>query len=262
MTKLKAAGMHFMFSVLVISLALLFIYFVWYDQIYIQVSGVIEPIKLMILVDVVLGPILTFLVYRKNKPSLKFDLSFIVLLQLCALSYGLYSINLGKPSMVIFRDNSFEILANKSFDKSALKPEVQQQLGLFKKPFIGKIEPINFKKHHSLLVQLDSIEALAFNELNHINHKLATPGQFPSVSAELDNLTAQNLSPASAYLSAERAEAISGKSIEQLNEILTSDGYVAEQMKFVMLIYGAEFYVAAVNPAGQGFVKVFTNPAD
>lgn len=46
------------------------------------------PLKVLVLVDVVLGPLLTFIVFKRGKPSLKKDLAIIIALQLAAFGYG------------------------------------------------------------------------------------------------------------------------------------------------------------------------------
>ena len=46
-------------------------------------------------IDVILGPLLTLLVYKQGKKTLLFDLTVIVLLQISALGYGLWTISQG-----------------------------------------------------------------------------------------------------------------------------------------------------------------------
>ncbi len=48
-----------------------------------------EIFLLLLLIDVVLGPLLTLIVYKKGKRTLVMDLAVIAALQLAALTYGL-----------------------------------------------------------------------------------------------------------------------------------------------------------------------------
>jgi hypothetical protein len=67
----------------------LVIYYIWYPKPFFGISNTIEPLKLLILVDVIIGPLLTFIVYKKNKSTLVMDLSIIALLQIGAFFYGI-----------------------------------------------------------------------------------------------------------------------------------------------------------------------------
>ncbi len=85
--KTKAASVHLILSALVISLFFALIFYIWFPNGLIY-AGALEGLQLVILVDLVLGPLLTFVVFNKTKRSLKWDLSIIVLIQLAALVYG------------------------------------------------------------------------------------------------------------------------------------------------------------------------------
>lgn len=117
----------------------LFVYFIWYQQIYFKISGVIEPLKLLLIVDVILGPLLTFMIYKKGKKDLKFDLMIIILLQLLAFIYGAYSIYLGKPSLVIHRTGYLEVISENSINYTELSDEMKKANYWFR-PIYGKIE--------------------------------------------------------------------------------------------------------------------------
>lgn len=85
--RLKAFGVHFLLSVIVILAFFTVIYFVWFPNGLIY-AGALEGLKVVVVVDLVLGPLLTFIVYNTAKKSLKWDLAVIVLIQLGALIYG------------------------------------------------------------------------------------------------------------------------------------------------------------------------------
>ena len=121
MTKLKAALIHLSLSVFVISLLIGLIFFIWYPQPFFDISGVDMPLKLLVMIDVIVGPLLTFIVYKKHKKSLKFDLSVIVLLQLCALGFGVYTIYQGRPTLIVMNNGSFNYLVEKFSNNDELK---------------------------------------------------------------------------------------------------------------------------------------------
>ena len=127
MTKFKASFVHLLISALFVALFFLFVYFVWYQQIYFEISGVFTPMKILFVVDVVLGPLLTFIVYKEGKKHMKLDFILIALFQLLAFSYGAYSVFLGKPSLVIHRTGYMEVMLEKHVDYALLNDEMKSQ---------------------------------------------------------------------------------------------------------------------------------------
>lgn len=67
---------------------------------------------MLILIDVVIGPLLGWLVYKEGKKTLKFDLSFVIILQVCAFSYGFYTIAQGRPAWIVYDSSSFIVVKN------------------------------------------------------------------------------------------------------------------------------------------------------
>ena len=66
-----------------------------------------------------LGPLLTLIAFKSGKPSLKFDLSCIVLLQLGALLYGGTLFHQQRPAFVVFGVDRFTTIpaAEVEFDQ-------------------------------------------------------------------------------------------------------------------------------------------------
>lgn len=127
MSKLKASLTHFLCSAIVILLFCTFVYFVWYQQVYFNVSGVSVPLQLLFIVDVVLGPLLTFIVYKQGKKHLKLDMAMIVGFQLAAFLYGAYAVYLGKPSLVVHRTGYLEVIIEKNIDYGQLSDDMKRQ---------------------------------------------------------------------------------------------------------------------------------------
>lgn len=98
--KLKAAAIHFAASVCVVVLAALLCAFLWFPS-WVYKNDVLQGFTLIAVVDVVLGPLLTLVVYNAAKASLKYDLGVIVLVQLAALVYGLSAVYSQRPLVQI-----------------------------------------------------------------------------------------------------------------------------------------------------------------
>lgn len=109
---LVAALKHLFFSALVALLCAVLVFGLWYPHPYDQLVGGRELFLLVIIVDVICGPLLTFVVFNPAKPrrELVRDISIIVLLQFAALSYGLYSVAEARPVFLSYEGNRFRVV--------------------------------------------------------------------------------------------------------------------------------------------------------
>ena len=95
--RLKFFLSHLSISAVVAFIVLGLIFFIWYPTPLATAVGVTQIFLMMLAIDVTVGPILGFIVYKEGKKTLKMDLTVIILLQLSALGYGIYSIEQGRP---------------------------------------------------------------------------------------------------------------------------------------------------------------------
>ncbi|MEZ4626487.1 MAG: hypothetical protein R2843_17180, partial [Thermomicrobiales bacterium] len=79
LVKLKAGAIHFLLSAAVVCAVLALAVSLWYPSGLRLAAGLLNLAMIMVLVDLVLGPALTMLVFRPAKPSLRFDLGVIAL---------------------------------------------------------------------------------------------------------------------------------------------------------------------------------------
>lgn len=108
-SRLHAALIHLSGSLCIALLALAAVYGLWYPAPLAAAAGVNGIFGLMLGVDVVTGPVLTFAVFKAGKKGLLFDLAVIVALQLTALSYGLWTIAQGRPAWLVFNADRFDL---------------------------------------------------------------------------------------------------------------------------------------------------------
>ncbi|MDP3837604.1 MAG: hypothetical protein Q8Q54_01645, partial [Methylococcales bacterium] len=73
---------HLLLSGLVAAVTIIIVFFIWYPRPLDEATGVTQIFLLLLAVDIVTGPVMTFVVYQRGKKGLKFDLSVIVLLQI------------------------------------------------------------------------------------------------------------------------------------------------------------------------------------
>jgi hypothetical protein len=111
--RLRAAGLHFILSLVVAVFAAALVFWLWYPGAYRNISGGRDLFFLVVVVDVVLGPLLTFAVFDRSKgwPHLRRDLAVIVALQLAALAYGLYTVYLARPVALVFEKDRFRVIS-------------------------------------------------------------------------------------------------------------------------------------------------------
>lgn len=93
-------GISTLVAVTVATLVLL----LWFPPPYHQLSGGLHLLGMVLVIDVVLGPLLTLLVYRptKSRKELLLDFTLIALLQLGALGYGIWTVYMARPVHLVF----------------------------------------------------------------------------------------------------------------------------------------------------------------
>ena len=86
--RLCAAGIHVCLSLAAVGALVLLMLQFWYPQPYFMADGGWRVFQIIVLVDVVMGPLLTFIVFNRTKPELKRDLVIVAVLQVGAFVYG------------------------------------------------------------------------------------------------------------------------------------------------------------------------------
>lgn len=125
--KLKASLIHLGISALVVGSFLAFARVVWYPSPFFEISGLMGIILILVTVDVILGPLLTLVVFKPQKASLKLDLSVIACVQIAALAYGMHTIYQAHPLYVAYASDRFTpINANEVSPQKAKHDELKK----------------------------------------------------------------------------------------------------------------------------------------
>ena len=97
--RLRASVIHLAISLAIASLAALLVFGWWYPHPYRDLSGGRELFTLVVAVDVVLGPLITLVIFNpaKTRRHLVMDFTVIGLLQVAALAYGLWTVFVARP---------------------------------------------------------------------------------------------------------------------------------------------------------------------
>lgn len=115
----QAFAVHMAISLVIFFILLVCITQYWYPGILFDTGNGWKAIGIIIGIDLILGPLLTLIVFNHNKSSLKFDLWVIALVQTAALIYGTWTIHQTRPIALAFINSSFLTLyANSDIAKS------------------------------------------------------------------------------------------------------------------------------------------------
>lgn len=101
---------HLLFAVVIVSGLSAWLFLVWYPTPLARATGVYDVFYMVAIIDIIIGPLLGFVVYNESKASLKFDLAFIFCLQIAALCYGTYSLAQGRPVWLAYNVDRFELI--------------------------------------------------------------------------------------------------------------------------------------------------------
>lgn len=130
LTRWQASGLHLLISTAVAVAVLALMLSLWYPGPLFDAAGGNDLLFLLIGVDVVVGPLITLVIFRSGKRGLKFDLAVIGALQISALVYGMHAVYLGRPAFIVFVNDQFQMVSAAQLDPEELAkakyPEFRQ----------------------------------------------------------------------------------------------------------------------------------------
>jgi hypothetical protein len=143
--RLNASGLHLLASLVLAALVSALVFGIWYPSPYAAVAGGTSLFVLLVSVDVVMGPALTAVIASPSKPVAEFrrDFALIVLLQLAALGYGLYTMALARPVHMAFEVDRLRVVVAADIDPAALPnaPPALRRLPWFGPRLIAAVKP-------------------------------------------------------------------------------------------------------------------------
>lgn len=110
--RLRASGIHLGISLCIAALAAVVVFGLWYPYPYREISGGRSLFMLVVSVDVVMGPLITLIIFNCAKPrrELMMDLSLVALIQLAALSYGMWTVFVARPVHLVFEYSRMSVV--------------------------------------------------------------------------------------------------------------------------------------------------------
>lgn len=123
-TRWGAFAGHVLISVLIFLVLFAVIYFLLFPGALFTLAGGIDGIKIVAGVDVVLGPLLTLIIYNVAKPrrELVRDLTIIGGVQIAALAAGMWVVYGSRPVVVSYIYDSFHAVRASEFERAEAAP--------------------------------------------------------------------------------------------------------------------------------------------
>ena len=109
---LRVASIHLVISLIVGAGVAAIMFGVWYPYPYNELTKAPQLFGLLMMVDIVCGPLLTGILYRPQKPKYQWrlDLALIAFIQLAAMVYGLNQVTASRPVWLAFEIDRFRIV--------------------------------------------------------------------------------------------------------------------------------------------------------
>lgn len=110
LTRWQASGAHLAICAVIATAVLAVMLMIWYPPPLFEAEGGTGLLFIVVGVDVVIGPLITLVIFKSGKPGLRFDLWTIAFLQTTALIYGCYVVAEVRPAFIVFVKDQFEVV--------------------------------------------------------------------------------------------------------------------------------------------------------
>jgi hypothetical protein len=141
-----------------------------------------KAIGIIIGIDLILGPLLTLIVFNHNKSSLKFDLWVIALVQTAALIYGTWTIHQTRPIALAFINSNFSTL----YANSDIAESIQNKIDTLETHQLYYLFDDSIKEQ-----TLNPIRFKAYREYSKLVLNISSPNKKDDLIA-LDPLSSSN----------------------------------------------------------------------
>jgi len=127
-SRLGAGGLHLLISAVLLSVLLVCMHFTGYAWPVWYLQGVHVVFAMVAFVDLCLGPTMTLIVTnpKKTRRSLLQDWSFIAVVQIAALAYGVFTLWEGRPVAVVVSVGSADVITANAIEPKRL-PSLQSK---------------------------------------------------------------------------------------------------------------------------------------
>lgn len=184
--RVKIALRNLYISQAIIVAFLIYAYVVWFPHSFAELGGFKKTAFMLIVADLVLGPLLVFIVYREGKKYLAFDINVLLSIQLAAFAYGAYALYLKHPAYAVFTGDRFTLT-----NVSHLYPQ-QPALKQLKESFFSMPKIVVANAPDNLAEKNQLFFDVIFNGAPDIDHR---PKYFEPVEGHTHELVTHTLTP-------------------------------------------------------------------
>lgn len=179
MSRWKAASIHLSISAVIALCVGALLLGLWYPPPYFKAAGASALILLLIGVDLVLGPMLTLIVFRAGKKGMRFDLTVIGLMQATALIYGLHVIAIARPVFIVANVDRFNLVAAENLDPKDLaqgSTPAFRTLSWTGPRLVGAVIPKNSSAHNALVTSEMGGKDIQLLPKYYVSYAIVVPG--------------------------------------------------------------------------------------
>jgi len=154
MSRWKASFIHLLISIGIVSIVAACIIYYWYPLALIPMAKADRLLMIIAGVDLVVGPLLTLIIYKTGKPKLKLDLAIIGTIQFVFLAYGLYTIWNSRPVFLVAVPDRFELVfANEITPKRLAEAKIERfkHLSFGHPQLVGAPMPAEYKLQDDIM---------------------------------------------------------------------------------------------------------------
>jgi hypothetical protein len=213
MTRFRASVIHFLICIFIALVLFALFALVWYPAPLFKAVGGTDIFLMLLGIDVVLGPLLTLIVFKSGKKTLKFDLAVIGAMQFAALCYGVFTLLAGRPVYVAALGFRFDVIQANEIGDSALGA-AGKSLPLWGPVWVGTKAPSD----------ADARERVMFTALNGADY-----GHFPEYHQPIENMREAILKDAH---SISELKTLNPGDEVKIDAWLSGRGLSAEQVRF------------------------------
>lgn len=233
MSRWKASFIHLLVSILVVGTVAAFIVYFWYPPALMHMAKADKLLLMIGSIDLVVGPLLTLIIYKANKRYLKLDLFIIGLIQVLFLGYGLHTTFSSRPVFLVAVPDRFELVFANEIRPERLSEATlhrYRKLGLTRPQLVGAKLPEDEKEKENIMLS-------ALNLQGDIQHMPKYYTEYPEIVTSL----LKNAHPLLGN------KALKPSDAEALLDAAKDYGYEAEHLRYVALASSRGFAVILIK---------------
>lgn len=163
--KLKAMAVSLAVFLLFAGTLFMLAHGVLYPDFLFALDGGIQGLQLVLAVDLVLGPLLAFIIYNheKSRREQMMDIGLVAIIQFSAMIWGSYQVWSQRPVAVVYGDGRFVSITVDSIEPQEKMPEDLRVFSDKEPPFIYRRDPVGDEEvgrmAHTMLNRFIHLEA-------------------------------------------------------------------------------------------------------